>query len=154
MPKKVNRNKNLIRWFNEISIKDVPLVGGKNASLGEMYRHLTKKGVAIPNGYAVTAEAYFYLLESEGIRDDIRSILKDLNTHSIRNLQERGKKVRQLILKAKFPADLDEAIINNYHKLEKQYGKNVDVAVRSSATAEDLPNASYAKATRMLRDKK
>lgn len=140
----VNRKKALVLWFNELGIKDVPLVGGKNASLGEMYRKLTKKGVAIPNGYAITAAAYFYLLEEQGIRDDIKRVLKDLNTHNLRNLQAHGKKVRQLILNTTFPQDLQDVIMANYHKLEKQYGKNVDVAVRSSATAEDLPDASFA----------
>ncbi|MFA5134256.1 MAG: phosphoenolpyruvate synthase [Patescibacteria group bacterium] len=138
------RSKKLILWFNELGIKDVPLVGGKNASLGEMYRNLTKKGVSIPNGYAVTAAAYFYILDKAGIRDDVKRVLKDLNTHNLRNLQERGRKVRHLILTAKFPADLEQEIIANYRKLERQYGKNVDVAVRSSATAEDLPDASFA----------
>lgn len=139
-----SRSKKLILWFNELGIKDVPLVGGKNASLGEMYRKLTSKGVKIPNGYAITASAYFYLLDNAGIRDDVRRILKTLNAHSIRNLQAHGKKVRNLILRAKFPKDLEEEIIVNYRKLERQYGKNVDVAVRSSATAEDLPDASFA----------
>ncbi len=139
-----NRKKALVLWFNELGIKDVPLVGGKNASLGEMYRKLTSKGVAIPNGYAITAAAYFYLLEEQGIRDDIKRVLQDLNTHSLKNLQAHGKKVRQLILNTTFPKDLAEEIVKNYKKLEKQYGKNVDVAVRSSATAEDLPDASFA----------
>lgn len=144
MAKSKSRSKKLILWFNELGIKDVPLVGGKNASLGEMYRNLTKKGISIPNGYAVTAAAYFYILDKAGIRDDVKRVLKGLNTHNLRNLQTRGKKVRKLILTAKFPADLEKEIIASYRKLEKQYGKNVDVAVRSSATAEDLPDASFA----------
>ncbi|MFZ6036469.1 MAG: phosphoenolpyruvate synthase [Patescibacteria group bacterium] len=138
------RSKALVLWFNELGIKDVPLVGGKNASLGEMYRKLTKQKVSIPNGYAITAAAYFYLLEEQGIRDDIKRVLKDLDTHNLRNLQAHGKKVRQLILNTTFPKDLKDIIVANYRTLEKQYGKNVDVAVRSSATAEDLPDASFA----------
>ncbi len=133
-----------IRWFNQLGIKDVPLVGGKNASLGEMYRKLVPRGVAVPNGFAVTAPAYFYLLKQAGIRDGIRRILKDLNTRDLRNLQARGLAVRQAILAAEIPADLADLIAHSYRQLERQYGKNVDVAVRSSATAEDLPDASFA----------
>ncbi len=134
-----------ILWFDQLGIEDVPLVGGKNASLGEMYRILTEKGVKIPNGYAVTAGAYFHLLEEAGIKDKIKDILKDLNTHSVRNLQERGKKVRKLIREAKMPDDIKKQIIEQYHNLSKAYKvKNVDVAIRSSATAEDLPDASFA----------
>ncbi len=133
-----------ILWFNQIGIKDVPIVGGKNASLGEMYRNLTSQGVKVPNGFAITAGAYFYLIKEAGIRAAIQQILSTLNTKDIRNLQARGKKIRDLILKTQFPKDLEAAILENYHKLEKQYGKNVDVAVRSSATAEDLPDASFA----------
>ncbi|MDO8559466.1 MAG: phosphoenolpyruvate synthase [bacterium] len=133
-----------VQWFNQLGIKDVPLVGGKNASLGEMYRKLVPKGVAVPNGFAITAEAYFYLLKKAGIRDDIRRILSDLNTKDLRNLQARGRAVRQAILGAKIPPDLEVLIEKSYRQLERQYGKNVDVAVRSSATAEDLPDASFA----------
>ncbi|MDD5039703.1 MAG: phosphoenolpyruvate synthase [Patescibacteria group bacterium] len=139
-----SRKRALILWFSELGIKDVPLVGGKNASLGEMYQNLTRHGVKVPNGFAITATAYFYLLKKAGIRNEVKRILSDLNTHNLRNLQERGKKVRKLVLSAPFPKDLEELIIKNYHKLEKQYGKGVDVAVRSSATAEDLPDASFA----------
>ena len=142
--KRINRKKALILWFDELGIKDVPLVGGKNASLGEMYRKLTSKGVAIPNGYAVTAHAYHYLLKHAGIQDDIRRILSDLNVKDIANLEERGRKVRSAILNTTFPEDLNIAILKAYKKMEKLYGKNCDVAIRSSATAEDLPDASFA----------
>ena len=142
--KKLNRKKAMVLWFDEFGIRDVPLVGGKNASLGEMYQKLTPKGVNIPNGYAVTAYAYHYLLEHAGIKDDIRRILRDLNIKDISNLEERGHKVRHTILKADFPKDLTKAILDNYREMEKMYGKNCDVAVRSSATAEDLPDASFA----------
>lgn len=138
------KRKKFIRWFHELSIKDVPLVGGKNASLGEMYRHLTKKRVLIPNGFAVTAQAYFSFLQKAGIQDAIRRILSDLNTKNLRNLQERGKRVRRTILDAEMPEELAEEIGDAYRKLEREYGKNVDCAVRSSATAEDLPDASFA----------
>ncbi|OGY45248.1 MAG: phosphoenolpyruvate synthase [Candidatus Buchananbacteria bacterium RIFCSPHIGHO2_01_FULL_39_8] len=136
--------KKFILWFNQLTIKDVPKVGGKNASLGEMYQKLVPQGINIPNGFAITAQAYFYLLKKAKIRKKIARILSDLNTSNIKNLMERGEKVRQLILEAEFPADLQKEIIKAYQKLENEYGKNVDVAVRSSATAEDLPDASFA----------
>lgn len=138
------KKKKFILWFSEVNNKDVALVGGKNASLGEMYSQLVKKGVLIPNGYAVTAYAYFYLLKKAGIQNKIKEILSDLNTHNLKNLMSRGAAVRKTILKAPFPKEIEEEIIKAYRKLEKQYGKNVDVAVRSSATAEDLPDASFA----------
>ncbi len=138
------RSKQFVLWFNELGIKDVPLVGGKNASLGEMYRTLTQKGVRIPNGFAVTAASYFYFLKTTGIKQEIKKILKDLDTSDMKNLSERGEKVRQTILDAELPADLKRTIVTNYRKLEKEFFKGVDVAVRSSATAEDLPDASFA----------
>ena len=122
----------------------MPLVGGKNASLGEMYRHLVPKGVKIPNGFAVTAYAYRYLLKQTGTAEKIKEILSDLDTSDLRNLQQRGEKVRALIRNLEFPSELVDAIIDAYQKLETHYNENVDVAVRSSATAEDLPDASFA----------
>nr|WP_319490283.1 phosphoenolpyruvate synthase [uncultured Desulfobacter sp.] len=136
--------KPFVAWFNDLSIDDVPLVGGKNASLGEMYRNLSPKGVSIPNGFAVTAHAYTYLLEKSRAMDKIREILSDLDTHDMDNLQERGARVRNLIRSLEFPDELYKEIAKAYVKLEGEYGKNVDVAVRSSATAEDLPDASFA----------
>jgi len=140
----VKKSKRSILWFNEIRIKDVPLVGGKNASLGEMYCTLTGKGVKVPNGFAITAEAYKYFLKSAGIRKEIKKILSDLDTRNVRNLSERGEKIRKLIVSSKLPENLEKEIIQAYRRLCKQYGKNTDVAVRSSATAEDLPDASFA----------
>ena len=134
----------LILWFDQVGISDVGLVGGKNASLGEMYRNLVPVGVNIPNGFCVTSYAYHYLLDHAGIRDEIKNILSDLDTHDMQNLSERGHKVRELIRHAKFPDELNQAITEAYGHLSKQYGDNVDVAVRSSATAEDLPDASFA----------
>jgi len=134
----------LILWFDEIGIEDVPLVGGKNASLGEMYQKLTSKGVAVPHGFAITAYAYRHLLKTAGIAQAIEDALAGLDTHDLRNLQERGEKARNIIRTAKFPDDLRDAIAKAYAKMEEEYGKNVDVAVRSSATAEDLPDASFA----------
>ncbi|MFA5070437.1 MAG: phosphoenolpyruvate synthase [Patescibacteria group bacterium] len=136
--------KKTIMWFSQIRNTDVPLVGGKNASLGEMYSTLTKKGILVPNGFAITANAYRDFLEKGGIKKEIKKILSDLNTHNIKNLQARGKAARELMIKTDFPKDLDEKIAAAYHKMEEEYGQNVDVAVRSSATAEDLPDASFA----------
>jgi pyruvate,water dikinase len=142
--KRQPRNTALILWFKELGIKDVPLVGGKNASLGEMYQKLTSKGVRIPNGYAVTAYAYHYFTEKAGIKDEIKKILKGVDAHNIRDLQDRGHRTRHAILTANMPEDLNKQIIESYRKMEKMYGRNCDVAVRSSATAEDLPDASFA----------
>ncbi|HBH46256.1 MAG: phosphoenolpyruvate synthase [Candidatus Jacksonbacteria bacterium RIFOXYC2_FULL_44_29] len=128
-----------IKFFKELGIKDVPTVGGKNASLGEMYRHLTTKGVKIPNGFAITAQGYQYFLKKNNLNEEMAKILEGLDTKDIENLRERGAKLRELILTASFPEDLQTEIISAYQKL----GAN-DVAVRSSATAEDLPDASFA----------
>jgi len=139
----LKEDKNIL-WFDEIGIEDVPLVGGKNASLGEMYVSLTKLGVRIPYGFAVTANAYRNFIETTGTKEKIRTILADLDTTNLTNLQARGKKVRAAIMDAEFPEMLKIQIVNAYRTLEKKYGKNIDVAVRSSATAEDLPDASFA----------
>lgn len=138
------RSQAFVLWFKELRNTDVKLVGGKNASLGEMYSLLTPKGVRIPNGFAVTSTAYFYFLKATGIKQEIKKILRDLDTTNMDNLSERGEKVRNTILAAELPADLKRAIVTNYRKLEKEFFTNVDVAVRSSATAEDLPDASFA----------
>ena len=140
----MDKKKAFVLWFKELGIEDVPLVGGKNASLGEMYRNLAKKGVNIPNGFAVTARAYRYLLKNAEIEPKIKKILSDLNTKNMRNLAERGRKVRELILGAEMPKGLADEISSSYKKLCNEYGANTDAAVRSSATAEDLPDASFA----------
>eukprot|EP00043_Microstomoeca_roanoka_P016445 m.168025 g.168025 ORF g.168025 m.168025 type:complete len:809 (+) comp16462_c0_seq12:63-2489(+) len=132
-------------WFNEIGIDDVDIVGGKTASLGEMYKSLTPKGVAIPNGFGITSDAYFYFLDSAGIRDRIHELMKGLDVEDSRNLSERGEKVRKLIKSCHLPDDLEKKIKDAYDQLCKEVGaEDTDVAVRSSATAEDLPNASFA----------
>ncbi|MAG38694.1 phosphoenolpyruvate synthase [Candidatus Woesearchaeota archaeon] len=140
----MNKEEAFILWFDQVGIEDVGLAGGKNASLGEMYRNLSEKGVKVPNGFIVTARAYHYFLEKAGIKDRIKEILSDLDTSSIENLKTRGYKVRHTILKAELPEELKKVILESYHHLEIQYGEQVDVAVRSSATAEDLPDASFA----------
>ncbi|MFA4936960.1 MAG: phosphoenolpyruvate synthase [Patescibacteria group bacterium] len=141
----LKRNKAFILPFSEISIKDIPLVGGKNASLGEMYRKLTPQGIPVPNGFAITAFAYRYLLTKAGIKKSIQKILKGLNVKNVADLQTRGQAVRQLIMTVHWPKDLEQAIRKEYRNLSKTFGvKATDVAVRSSATAEDLPDASFA----------
>jgi pyruvate,water dikinase len=138
------RKDNFVKWFDEVGITDVPLVGGKNAALGEMHKNLVPLGVNVPDGFAITADAYRHFFKQSGLDEEIKKIFADLNTKDIRNLQTRGKKVREAILKAELPQDLDDVIASAYSQLEKKYGKNRDVAVRSSATAEDLPGASFA----------
>jgi len=138
------RNKQFILWFNELTIKDVPLVGGKNASLGEMYQALQKKGVKIPNGFAITAYAYQYLLKKSGIEKDVKKIVSSINVKNVKELTNKARELRKIIFNAEFPEELTKAINEAYSKLCKAYGKDTDVAVRSSATAEDLPKASFA----------
>jgi pyruvate,water dikinase len=133
-----------VRWFEEIGAQDIALVGGKNASLGEMIRNLSKKGINIPSGFAITAEAYKYVIEKAGIGQKIKDTLEDLDTHDMENLAERGEKIRNLIAHSPCPKKLEEEIRVAYREMEKKYGGGVDVAVRSSATAEDLPTASFA----------
>ncbi len=139
------RKRALVLCFDEVGIKDVPLVGGKNASLGEMFCSLTKKGVRIPDGFATTSFAYFKFIEEAGIKQVVRKILKGLNVRNYGQLSDAGSKIRRLILKSEFPEKLRTEILSHYAKLSRKYGMgNADVAVRSSATAEDLPGASFA----------
>jgi len=138
------RASKFILWFDELGISDVPLVGGKNASLGEMYRKLKKNGVNVPNGFAITAKAYLHLVEASGLGKELKKTLSTVNTGDVINLMHKGQQTRDLILKAEIPKDLEKEIVAAYRKLSSQYGKNTDVAVRSSATAEDLPDASFA----------
>jgi len=133
-----------VKWFEEIGAQDVALVGGKNASLGEMVGNLAKKGVNVPSGFAITAEAYKYVVEKAGISQKIKDTLAGLDTHDMKNLAQRGEKIRNLIAHSPCPKELEEEIRVCYRKMEEKFGKNVDVAVRSSATAEDLPTASFA----------
>ena len=141
----MNNSQKHILKYEEVGIKDVPQVGGKNASLGEMIVTLKSKGVPVPSGFVITASAYFYFLQSTKLDVFIAKTLKGLNTKNLKDLAKRGKIVRDAIVKENFPVDLDREITGAYHNfIEKRYGKNADVAVRSSATAEDLPGASFA----------
>jgi pyruvate,water dikinase len=138
------KSNELVLWFNEIGIEDVPLVGGKNASLGEMYQKLTKKKINIPDGFAVTAAAYRYFLREEGLEPEIKRLIRNINPNSVTSLRKYGHEIREHILRASIPPKLRIAILDAYKKFQRKYGRNREVAVRSSATAEDLPDASFA----------
>lgn len=139
-----SKNRQHIIWFKEISKKDVPLVGGKNASLGEMISKLGGK-INIPDGFALTSQAYYYFLKENQIDKKLKEIFKGFNPRSLESLRATSRSARTLILKGEFPEDLKEEILGHYKKLSKKYGRDfADMAVRSSATAEDLPTASFA----------
>lgn len=133
-----------IRWFEEIKIEDIPEVGGKNASIGEMYRELQSTGIKIPNGFAITADAYWHMLQAAGALDALKKTMEGLDTYNVEDLAIRGRKARDIILEAGIPDDLWAEIKAAYDRLCQEYGSDTDVAVRSSATAEDLPFASFA----------
>ncbi|MEG4505775.1 phosphoenolpyruvate synthase [Microcoleus sp. F6_B4] len=140
----IPKEKALVLLFDEVGIADIPLVGGKNASLGEMIQQLTAQGVRVPNGFATTAHAYRYFIQSAGLEAKLREIFADLDVEDLQNLRQKGKQARALILDTPFPRELQAAIADAYEKLCDRYGDSTDVAVRSSATAEDLPDASFA----------
>ena len=133
-----------IRWLADLGMGDIPIVGGKNANLGELYRQLTLRGIRVPNGFAVTADGYRHFLKAGNLVEAIRSLLAGLDTRNLSDLAERGRHVREKILATPLPRDLEQEILAAYAKLGEQYGPGTDVAVRSSATAEDLPGASFA----------
>jgi pyruvate,water dikinase len=133
-----------ILWFKDIRLSDVPVVGGKNASLGEMIHHLTDLGIKVPDGFAVTAEGYRFFLRETGLEEKIRDLLEELDTSEMKNLAKIGSEIRGLIRHAELPESLEKKIHAAYTNLEKEYGAGCAVAVRSSATAEDLPDASFA----------
>jgi len=133
-----------IRWFGQIGMDDVGSVGGKNASLGEMYRHLTVQGVRVPNGFAITAQAYQDLLEQAGARPRLHAALEGLQADDLADLAHRGQLAREIVGTAPFPTELEAQILAAYRVLRQEYGEELSVAVRSSATAEDLPTASFA----------
>jgi len=133
-----------VRFFDELTIDDVPLVGGKNASLGEMYRELRPEGVQIPNGFAITAQAYHYLLEQNGAGEALRKTIDGLEPADVEDLARRGVRARSIIYGVPLPEDLRKQMLDGYHRLREEYGKELSLAIRSSATAEDLPTASFA----------
>jgi len=130
--------------FRQVGIADIPLVGGKNASLGEMLQELSPKGISVPDGFATTAHAYRYFIEIAGLEEKLRLLFADLDVEDVTSLRWVGKQARSLILQTPFPDELQEAIAQSYRGLCERYGADTDVAVRSSATAEDLPDASFA----------
>ncbi|MBP0000579.1 MAG: phosphoenolpyruvate synthase [Cyanobacteria bacterium SID2] len=164
-PSGASKSDAFVLWFEEVGIADIPLVGGKNASLGEMIQQLSAKGVSVPTGFATTAHAYRYFVEKAGLEEQLRQLFSDLDVEDVHNLRERGKQARALVLNTPFPKELEVAIVTAYFKLCERYGADAefcerfdpkyreackeysydtDVAVRSSATAEDLPDASFA----------
>lgn len=130
-------------WFNGLSMEDVDKVGGKNASLGEMVSNLSNAGVSVPNGFATTSHAFNQFLDYEGLDDRIHQLLDELNVEDVEALRKTGATIRQWVLDAPFPADLEQDIRDNYQELING-NDELSVAVRSSATAEDLPDASFA----------
>ena len=133
-----------IRFFDEIGIEDVPVVGGKNASLGEMYQKLSDQGVRVPDGFAITASAYRHMLDQAGAWEGLHKALDDIDPDDVAALARKGKRAREIVYGAGLPKDLAADILGAYAKLQQEYGEDVSLAVRSSATAEDLPTASFA----------
>ena len=133
-----------IRFFKELGVGDVSLVGGKTASLGEMYRELTKQDVKVPNGFGITADAYRYMLDKAGAWSDLHDALDGVDPANVTDLERRGKQARAIVYGAPIPEDLQQEILAAYKSLQDEYGPDLSVAVRSSATAEDMPNASFA----------
>jgi pyruvate,water dikinase len=158
-----SKENSFILWFEEVGIDDIPMVGGKNASLGEMIQQLTSKGVNVPTGFATTAHAYRYFIEKAGLESQLRELFAELDLDDVLDLRARGKKARNLVLNTPFPPELEAAISSAYLRLCERYNavngdcadlegeaadecrnvnSDLDVAVRSSATAEDLPDAA------------
>jgi len=133
-----------IRWFDDIGLQDISVVGGKNASLGEMYRELTPRGIRVPNGFATTANAYIKFLSEKGLKLKISELLKNIREDDVESLQRNAEQIRHLILEQPLSDELSLEIVEAYFQLCNERGQLADVAVRSSATAEDLPDASFA----------
>ncbi len=140
----LSKEQALVLPLDQVGIADISLVGGKNASLGEMIQQLKPKGVKVPNGFATTAHAYRYFIQTSGLEKKLREIFASLDVEDVNNLRQCGKQARLLMLQTPFSQELQDAIAAAYQALCQQYGDNIDVAVRSSATAEDLPDASFA----------
>ncbi len=134
-----------IKFFKDVTLSDVPQVGGKNASLGEMVKYLAPKGVRLPNGFATTADSYYYFLKETGLKAKIEAVLEGLDVKDVRELGQRGAKIRAVIMNSDLPKDFEDEIVEGYRELSRICGHDdLVVAIRSSATAEDLPNASFA----------
>lgn len=140
----ITNNNPYIRWFEDISIKDIPSVGGKNASLGEMVRSLKNQGIRIPEGFAITSTAYWHFLEANDLKPKIQEQIQKFESGKI-SLEKAGKTIRRLFVRSRFPEEIAETIRQEYRQLCQRYNVDeADVAIRSSATAEDLPDASFA----------
>lgn len=133
-----------VKFFEEFGVDDVALVGGKNASLGEMYQKLSGQGVRVPHGFATTADGYRHLLEEADAWGPLHAALDDLDPSDVQDLARRAKRAREIIYGAGLPKDFAAEILAGYRQLQEEYGEDVSLAVRSSATAEDLPTASFA----------
>jgi pyruvate,water dikinase len=133
-----------IRFFKDLGMSDVPLVGGKTASIGEMYRELNRQGVKVPNGFGITADAYRYILDKANAWKDLHRALDGIDPSNVSDLAERGNQARHIVYSAPLPEDLRQEILEAYRTLQAEYGRDLSVAVRSSATAEDMPTASFA----------
>ena len=133
-----------VRWLRDLRMDDVPIVGGKNASLGEMIHHLAEVGVRVPGGFATTADAYREFLAKDGLDERIQALLDDLDVEDVAKLAQVGPRLRGWIMAQPFPAALEAGIDDYYQQLVAEAGSEVSWAVRSSATAEDLPDASFA----------
>jgi len=143
-PSDSTKEKALVLWYQNVNNQDLGIVGGKNASLGEMIQQLKTKGVNVPDGFATTAYAFRHFIANAGIESQLRDLFSQMDINEVNSLQKTGKKARSLILNTPFPEDLKTAITQAYQELCHRYGDETDVAVRSSATAEDLPEASFA----------
>jgi pyruvate,water dikinase len=132
------------KHFSEINIKDISSVGGKNASLGEMYASLSTKGIMVPEGFAVTADGYKLFLDENKLTPILSRLLEEINTKTFDNLSTIALQIRAKIMESTIPKSLEKEIIEAYQLLVKNSGETKTYAVRSSATAEDLPNASFA----------
>jgi pyruvate,water dikinase len=135
---------NYIRWFRDLSLADLPQVGGKTASLGEMFRELTPLGVRIPDGFALTAAAYRDAVDAAGAWDELHRLLDGLDKRDVDALARAGRRARELVYAAPLPAAAEQGLRAAWRELQARVGPQLSVAVRSSATAEDLPNASFA----------
>ena len=133
-----------IRFFDSLGMGDVPFVGGKNASLGELYSKLSSADVLVPNGFAITSDAYRRMLEASGAVEPLEQALEGLDPNDVSDLRRRARRAREIVYGCGLPADVAAETIASYRRLEDQYGEEVSLAVRSSATAEDLPTASFA----------
>jgi pyruvate,water dikinase len=134
-----------IKQFKEVGINDVGIVGGKNASLGEMFCHLAQKGVNVPDGFALTVNLYWKFIKANGLDRILPEFFKRLESQNIKSVQEVGEETRKAIMSSLFPDDLQKELFEAYSQLSQKYGKKeIDVAVRTSGVAEDMPNASFA----------